>query len=118
MLFVFGLPPRFAKLSKSYGKFESFGKEFRWTKFIAVEWVTYYYLLFITSDQRFLKKLLSKTARTISEIEKRREFARALCYQQCTENSFKRLYIVKELLFFVKKASFSKEFLSEFEGWT
>ena len=31
-------------------------------------------------------------------------------------NSFKRFYIVKELLFVVEKASFSKEFPSEFEG--
>jgi len=40
MLFVIGLPPEFAKLSKISWKFESFGKEFRWTKFIAVERVT------------------------------------------------------------------------------
>jgi len=30
-----------------------------------------------------------------------------LCYQQCPKNSFKRLYIVKKLLFLVEKASFS-----------
>jgi len=52
----------------------------------------------------------SEPARTISKIEKRREFVRASCYQLCPKNSFKRLYIVKELLFLVEKASFSKEF--------
>jgi len=42
----------------------------------------------------------SKPARTICKIEKWREFVRALCYQQCPKNSFKRPYIVKEMLFF------------------
>jgi len=50
----------------------------------------------------------SEPARTISEIEKRRESVRALCYQQCPKNSFKRLYIVKELLFLVEKAHLQK----------
>jgi len=57
----------------------------------------------------------SETDRTISKIEKRREFVRALYHQQRPNHSFKRLYIVKELLVFVKKASFSEEFRSEFE---
>jgi len=37
----------------------------------------------------------SEPARTISKIQKREEFVRALCYEQCPKNSFKRLYIVK-----------------------
>ena len=40
MLFEIGLPRKFAKLSKVLWKFGSFGKEFRWTKFNAVEGVT------------------------------------------------------------------------------
>jgi len=51
---------------------------------------------------------------TICKIEKRREFERALFYQYCPKISLKRLYIVKELLVLVEKASFSKEFRSEF----
>jgi len=39
MLFEIGLPRKFAKLSKILWKFGSFGKEFRWTKFNAVEGV-------------------------------------------------------------------------------
>jgi len=35
----------------------------------------------------------SELARTISKIEKRREFVRALCNEQYPKNSFKRLYI-------------------------
>jgi len=38
-----------------------------------------------------------------------------LCYEQCPKNSFRRLYIVKGLLVLVEKASFSKEFRSEFQ---
>jgi len=55
-------------------------------------------------------------ARTISKIQKRREFVRALCYEQCPkpENSFKRLYIVKGLLVLVEKTSFSTEFRWKF----
>jgi len=45
-------------------------------------------------------------ARTISKIEKSREFLRALCYEQCPKNSFKRLYIVKGLWFWIKKLRF------------
>jgi len=37
----------------------------------------------------------SDPARTISQIQKRREFVRALSCEQCPKNSFKRLYIVK-----------------------
>ena len=57
----------------------------------------------------------SEPVRTISKIEKRREFVRALCYQQCPDNSFKRLYIVKRLLVLVEKTSVSKEFRWEFQ---
>jgi len=39
MLVEIGLPRKFAKLSKILWKFGSFGKEFRWTKFNAVEGV-------------------------------------------------------------------------------
>jgi len=46
-------------------------------------------------------------ARTISKIEKRREFVRALCNEQSPKNSFKRLYIAKGLLLFVEKTSFA-----------
>jgi len=56
----------------------------------------------------------SEPVRSISKIEKRREFVRALWYEQCTKNSFKRLYTRKGLLVLVEKASFSKEFRSEF----
>ena len=52
----------------------------------------------------------SKPARTISKIQKRREFVRAFCCEQCPKNSFKRLYIVEGLLVLVGKTSFSKEF--------
>ena len=51
----------------------------------------------------------SEPARTISNIQKRREFVRALCYEQCPKNPFKRLCIVKGLLVLVEKTSFSKE---------
>ena len=57
----------------------------------------------------------SEPARTLSKIENRREFVRALCYEQCPKNSVKRLYIVKGLLVLVEKASFSKEFRCEFQ---
>jgi len=50
----------------------------------------------------------SKPDRTISKIQKRREFVQELCNEQCPKNSFKRLYIVKGLLLLVEKASFSK----------
>jgi len=40
MLFEIGLPRKFAKWSKILWKFGSFGKEFRWTKFNAVEGVS------------------------------------------------------------------------------
>jgi len=39
-----------------------------------------------------------------------------LCYEQCPKNSFKKLYTLKGLLVLVEKASFSKEFLSEFHS--
>jgi len=52
---------------------------------------------------------------TISKIQKRREFVRAFCYEQCPKNSFKRLYIVKGLLVLVEKTSFSKEFRWKFQ---
>jgi len=57
----------------------------------------------------------SDPARTISQIQKRREFVRLLCYEQCPKNSFKRLYIVKGLLLLGEKTSFSKEFRGEFQ---
>jgi hypothetical protein len=57
----------------------------------------------------------SQPTGTISKIQKRREFVRALCYEQCPKNSFKRLYIVKGLLVLVEKTSFSKEFRWEFQ---
>ena len=46
----------------------------------------------------------------------RREFVRALWYEQCPKNSFKRLYTLKGLLVLAEKASFSKEFRSEFHS--
>jgi len=52
----------------------------------------------------------SEPVKSISKIEKRREFVRALWYEQCRKNSFKRLYTLKGLLGWVEKASFSKEF--------
>jgi len=52
-------------------------------------------------------------ARTISKIEKRREFLRGLCLEQFLKNSFKRLYSAEGLLVLVEKASFSKEFRCE-----
>jgi len=58
----------------------------------------------------------SEPVRTISKIEKRREFVRAVCYQQCSKNSFKRLYIVKELLFLSKKLHFQKNFGQNFNA--
>jgi len=58
----------------------------------------------------------SEPVRSISKIEKRREFVRALWYEQCPKNSFKRLYNLKGLLVLVGKASFSKEFRSEFHS--
>jgi len=36
--------------------------------------------------------------------------------EQCPKNSFKRLYTLKRLLILVEKASFSKEFRSEFHS--
>jgi len=57
----------------------------------------------------------SEPARSISKIQKRREFVKALCYEQCPKNSFKRLYIVKGLLVLVEKALISKEFRWEFQ---
>jgi len=48
----------------------------------------------------------SEPVRTIFKIEKRRQFVRALCYQQCPKHAFKRLYFVKQLLVLVEKASF------------
>jgi hypothetical protein len=57
----------------------------------------------------------SEPARSISKIQKKREFVRVLCYEQCPKNSFKRLYIVEGLLVLVEKASFSKEFRCEFQ---
>ena len=56
----------------------------------------------------------SESLRSISTIKKRREFVRALWYEQCPKNSFKRLYTLKGLLVLVEKASFSKEFWSNF----
>jgi len=58
----------------------------------------------------------SEPLRSISKIEKRREFVRALWYEQCTKNSFKRLYTVKGLLVLFEKASFSKEFRCKFHS--
>ena len=57
----------------------------------------------------------SEPVRSISKIEKRREFVRALCNEECPKYSFKMLYIVKGLLVSVEKASFSKEFRREFQ---
>jgi hypothetical protein len=56
----------------------------------------------------------SEPVRSISKIEKRREFVRALWQEQCPKISFKRLYTLKGLLVLVEKASFLKEFRSEF----
>jgi len=69
----------------------------------------------IESKQSEITCKQSKPARTISKIQKRREFGWALCYEQCPKNSFKRFYIVKGLLVLVEKASFSKEFRWEFQ---
>jgi len=60
----------------------------------------------------------SEPVKSISKIEKRKEFVRALWYEQCPKNSLKRLYNVKGLLVLVEKASFSKEFRLEcHSGW-
>jgi len=67
------------------------------------------------SKQSEITFKLSEPARTISKIQKRRDFVRALCCKQCPKNSFKRLYIVKGLLVLVEKASFSKEFRRGFQ---
>jgi len=45
----------------------------------------------------------SEPARTISEIQKKREFVRALCYAQCPKNALKRFYTAKGLLVLEKK---------------
>jgi len=58
----------------------------------------------------------SEPVRSISKIEKRREFVRAMWYEQCPKISFKRLYTLKGLLVLVEKASFLKEFRSEFHS--
>jgi len=58
----------------------------------------------------------SEPVRSISEIEKRREFVRALWYEQCPKNAFKKLYTVKVKLVSVEKASISKEFQCEFHS--
>jgi len=58
----------------------------------------------------------SEPVTSISKIEKKREFVRALSYEQCLKNSFKRLYTVKGLLVLVEKASFSKEFRCKFHS--
>jgi len=52
----------------------------------------------------------SELARTISKIEKRREFVRRLCLEQSPKNSFRRLYTLEGLLVLVEKASFQKNF--------
>ena len=52
----------------------------------------------------------SEPVRSISNIEKRREFVLALWYEQCPKIFFKRLYTLnKGLLVLVENASFSKE---------
>jgi len=58
----------------------------------------------------------SEPARTISEIQKRREFVRAWCYEQCPKNSFKRFYIVKGLVVLEKKLRFRKNFDENFNA--
>jgi len=60
----------------------------------------------------------SEPVKSISKIEKRREFVRALWYEQCPKYSFKRLYTLKKLLVLVEKASISTEFRSEFHRVT
>ena len=52
----------------------------------------------------------SEPVRSISKIEKRREFVRALWYEQCPKNSFKRLYTFKGLMVLSKKLRFQKNF--------
>jgi len=52
----------------------------------------------------------SDPAGTISKIENKREFVRALWYAECPKKCFKRRYIVKGLLVLVEIFSFSKEF--------
>jgi len=52
----------------------------------------------------------SEPVKNIFKIEKRREFVRALWYEQCPKNSFKRLYTLKGLLFWSKKLHFQKNF--------
>ena len=58
----------------------------------------------------------SEPVRTVCKIEKRREFVRALCNEQCPKNSFKRLYTVKGLLVLVEKASIPTEFQLKFRS--
>jgi len=59
---------------------------------------------------------LLEPVRSISKIEKRKAFALSLWYEQCLNNSFKRLYTDEGLLVLVEKSSFSesKEFWCEF----
>jgi len=68
------------------------------------------------SKQSKITWKLSEPVRSISNIEKRREFVRALWYEQCPKKSSKRLYTLEGLLALVEKASFSKEFRSEFHS--
>ena len=63
-----------------------------------------------------IKYKKSAPARTILKIKKRWEFVWSSCSEQCPNNSFKRLYIVKGLLVLEGKASFSKEFRCEFQN--
>jgi len=55
------------------------------------------------SNQSEIKQ--SEPAKTIFQIQKGKEFVRALFYEQCRKNSLERLYIVKGLLVLTKKAS-------------
>ena len=64
------------------------------------------------SKQSEIRWKQSELVRSISKIEKRWEFVRALWNEQCPKNSFKRLCSVKGLVL-VEKASFSTEFRSE-----
>jgi len=57
-----------------------------------------------------------ETARTISKIQKRREFVRALCYEQCPKNSFKRLYMLRGCWSWSEKLLFRKNFDENFHA--
>ena len=74
------------------------------------------------SKQSEITQKQSEPVRSISKIEKRREFVRALWYEHCPKNSFKRLYtLLGGCWFWSKKLHFQTNFGRNFiavEGGT